>query len=41
MVVTLSESLHFHKAIVVEVQETLKSVFPVVGSERGPESRRN
>ena len=28
--VTLSESLHFHKDIVIEVQETMKSVFPVV-----------
>ena len=30
MFVTLSESLHFHKDIVVEVQKTIKSVFPVV-----------
>lgn len=30
MVVTLSESLHFHKDIVIEVQETIGSVFPVV-----------
>ncbi len=28
--VTLSESLHFHKDIVIEVQESMKSVFPVV-----------
>lgn len=28
--VTLSESLHFHRDIVIEVQETIKSVFPVV-----------
>jgi spermidine synthase len=28
--VTLSESLHFHKDIVIEVQETMKSVFPLV-----------
>ncbi|MEF9475272.1 MAG: spermidine synthase [Candidatus Mariimomonas ferrooxydans] len=28
--VTLSESLHFHKDIVIEVQESIKSVFPVV-----------
>ena len=26
--VTLSESLHFHKDIVIEVQETMKAVFP-------------
>ncbi len=30
MVVTLSESLHFHKDIVVGVQETLGAVFPIV-----------
>lgn len=30
MFVTLSESLHFHKDIVVEVQKTIKSVFPIV-----------
>ncbi len=28
--VTLSESLHFHRDIVIEVQESIKSVFPVV-----------
>jgi spermidine synthase len=36
MVVTLSESLHFHKDIVVEVQETLKSVFPAVDLYTAP-----
>ncbi len=30
MFVTLSESLHFHRDIVVDVQETMKGVFPVV-----------
>ncbi len=30
MFVTLSESIHFHKDIVLEVQETMKMVFPVV-----------
>jgi spermidine synthase len=30
MVVTLSESLHFHKDIVVGVQETIGAVFPIV-----------
>ena len=36
MFVTLSESLHFHKAIVIEVQETLKSVFPAVDLYTAP-----
>jgi spermidine synthase len=36
MLVTLSESLHFHKNIVVEVQETLKSVFPAVDLYTAP-----
>lgn len=30
MFVTLSESLHFHKDLVIEVQESLKLVFPIV-----------
>lgn len=30
MFVTLSESLHFHKDLVVEVQEALKLIFPIV-----------
>jgi spermidine synthase len=30
MFVTLSESLHFHKDIVVEVQEEMKLIFPIV-----------
>lgn len=30
MFVTLSESLHFHKNLVAEVQDTMKAVFPVV-----------
>lgn len=30
MHVTLSESLHFHKNIVIEIQKTMKSVFPIV-----------
>ncbi|HXX56466.1 MAG TPA: polyamine aminopropyltransferase [Thermodesulfovibrionales bacterium] len=30
MFVSLSESLHFHKDIVIEVQEALKLIFPVV-----------
>ena len=34
--VTLSESLHFHKDIVIEVQETMKSVFPVVDLYTAP-----
>ncbi len=36
MFVTLSESLHFHKKIVVRVQKTLKSVFPVVDLYTAP-----
>jgi spermidine synthase len=36
MMVTLSESLHFHKEIVIEVQNTLKSVFPVVDLYTAP-----
>ncbi|MCE5194948.1 MAG: polyamine aminopropyltransferase [Nitrospiraceae bacterium] len=34
--VTLSESLHFHKDVVIEVQETMKSVFPVVDIYTAP-----
>jgi spermidine synthase len=30
MFVTLSESLHFHKDIVTEVQEEMKLIFPIV-----------
>jgi spermidine synthase len=36
MFVSLSESLHFHKDIVVGVQETMKSVFPVVDLYTAP-----
>ena len=36
MFVSLSESLHFHKDIVIEVQETMKSVFPVVDLYTAP-----
>jgi len=36
MFVTLSESLHFHKDIVIEVQETMRSVFPVVDLYTAP-----
>jgi len=36
MFVTLSESLHFHKDIVTEVQETMKSVFPAVDLYTAP-----
>jgi spermidine synthase len=36
MFVTLSESLHFHAKIVKEVQETMKSVFPVVDLYTAP-----
>lgn len=36
MFVTLSESLHFHKDIIVEVQKTMKSVFPVVDLYTAP-----
>jgi spermidine synthase len=34
--VTLSESLHFHKDIVIEVQETMKTVFPLVDLYTAP-----
>jgi len=34
--VTLSESLHFHKDIVIEVQETMKGVFPMVDLYAAP-----
>ncbi len=34
--VTLSESLHFHKEIVIEVQETMRSVFPSVDLYTAP-----
>ncbi len=30
MFVTLSESLHFHKDLVIEVQESMKLIFPIV-----------
>lgn len=36
MYVSLSESLHFHKDIVIGVQETLRSVFPVVDLYTAP-----
>jgi spermidine synthase len=36
MIVTLSESLHFHKEIVIEVQNTLRSVFPIVDLYTAP-----
>jgi spermidine synthase len=36
MFVSLSESLHFHKEIVVEVQQTMRSVFPVVDLYTAP-----
>jgi spermidine synthase len=36
MFVSLSESLHFHKEIVVQVQETMRSVFPVVDLYAAP-----
>ncbi len=36
MFVSLSESLHFHREIVVEVQETMRSVFPVVDLYTAP-----
>ena len=36
MFVTLSESLHFHKDIVIEVQETMKSVFQIVDLYTAP-----
>ncbi|MBI4685567.1 MAG: polyamine aminopropyltransferase [Nitrospirae bacterium] len=34
--VTLSESLHFHKEIVIEVQETMKKIFPLVDIYTAP-----
>jgi spermidine synthase len=36
MYVSLSESLHFHKDIVIEVQKTMRSVFPVVDLYTAP-----
>lgn len=36
MFVTLSESLHFHKEIVVETQDTLRKAFPVVDLYAAP-----
>ncbi len=36
MFVTLSESLHFHKDIVIEVQEALKLIFPIVDIYTAP-----
>ncbi len=36
MYVSLSESLHFHKDIVIGVQETLRSVFPIVDLYTAP-----
>jgi spermidine synthase len=36
MFVSLSESLHFHKDLVVEVQKTMQSVFPVVDLYTAP-----
>ncbi|MEW6409911.1 MAG: polyamine aminopropyltransferase [Nitrospirota bacterium] len=36
MFVTHSESLHFHKDMVIEVQETLKKVFPIVDLYTAP-----
>lgn len=36
MFVSLSESLHFHKDIVIEVQKTMKSVFPIVDLYTAP-----
>lgn len=36
MFVTLSESLHFHKEIVREVQQTMRSVFPIVDLYTAP-----
>ena len=36
MFVTLSESLHFHKDMVVDVQKTMKSAFPVVDLYTAP-----
>ncbi|NJD56554.1 MAG: polyamine aminopropyltransferase [Nitrospirae bacterium] len=36
MYVSLSESLHFHKDIVIDVQKTLRTVFPVVDLYTAP-----
>jgi len=36
MFVTLSESLHFHKEMVIEVQETMKLIFPMVDLYTAP-----
>jgi spermidine synthase len=36
MYVSLSESLHFHRDIVIEVQKTLQSVFPIVDLYTAP-----
>ncbi len=36
MFATLSESLHFHKDIVIEVQEALKLIFPIVDLYTAP-----
>lgn len=36
MFVTLSESLHFHKDIVIEVQEAMKLIFPIVDLYTAP-----
>lgn len=36
MFVTLSESLHFHKDMVIEVQEALKLIFPIVDIYTAP-----
>jgi spermidine synthase len=36
MFVTLSESLHFHKEMVIEVQETMKLIFPTVDLYTAP-----
>ncbi len=36
MFVTLSESLHFHKEMVIEVQEAMKLIFPIVDLYTAP-----
>jgi spermidine synthase len=36
MFVSLSESLHFHKDMVIEVQEALKLIFPIVDLYTAP-----
>jgi spermidine synthase len=36
MFVSLSESLHFHKEMVIEVQEALKLIFPIVDLYTAP-----